>query len=48
VIGGHGVGDRHPGVGPVQGEPVVTERLHQRYQVAGQGGGVVAVLGFVR
>jgi hypothetical protein len=47
VIGGHGVGDRHPDVGPVQGEPMVAEGVHQRDQVVGEGGGVVPVLGFV-
>ena len=41
VIGGQRVGDRHPDVGPVQGEPLVAERVHQRDQVAGEGGGVV-------
>ena len=30
VIGGQGVGDRHADVGPVQGEPLVAKRVHQR------------------
>jgi hypothetical protein len=46
VIGGQGVGDRHPDVGPVQGEPWVAKRVHQRHQVAGEGGAVVPALGF--
>jgi hypothetical protein len=47
VIGGHGVGDRHAGVGPVHGEALVAERVHQRDHVVGEGAGVVAVLGLV-
>jgi hypothetical protein len=47
VIGGQGVGDRHAGVGPVHGEALVAERLHQRDHVPGEGAGVVAVLGLV-
>jgi hypothetical protein len=47
VIGGQGIGDRHPDVGAVHGEALVAERRHERDQVAGEGGGVVAVGGFV-
>ena len=47
MIGGHGVGDRHAGVGPVHGEALVAERVHRRDHVAGEGAGVVAVLGLV-
>jgi hypothetical protein len=45
VVGGQGVGDRHSDVGPVQGEPLVAQRVHQCHQVAGQGGGVIPSLG---
>jgi hypothetical protein len=43
VIGGHGVGDRHAGVGPVHGEALVADRVHQRDHVAGEGAGKVSV-----
>jgi hypothetical protein len=42
VIRGYRVGDRHPDVGPVQGEPRVAERVHQRDHVPGQGARVVS------
>ena len=48
VIGRQGVGDRHPGIGPVDREPLVAELVHQRSEVVRDGGGVVAVLGLVR
>jgi hypothetical protein len=47
VIGGQGVADQQAGVEADQGEALVAERVHQGDQVAGQGGGVVAVLGLV-
>ena len=47
VIGGQGVGDRHPDIGAVQGEPRVLQRVHQRDQVAGEGSGVVPIPGLV-
>jgi hypothetical protein len=46
VVGGQGVADPHAGVVAGHGEVLVAERVHQRGQVAGQGAGVVAVLGF--
>ena len=48
MICGQSVGDRHAGVGSVEGEPPVAQRVHQRDQVAGQGAGVVPVLRLVR
>ena len=45
VVGGQGVADPHPGVVAGHGEPLVAERVHQRGQVAGQGAGVIPVLG---
>jgi hypothetical protein len=47
VIGGQGVGDRHPDVSPVHREPLMAERRHEGGQVVGKGPGVVAVLGLV-
>jgi hypothetical protein len=44
VVGGQGICDRHAGVGAVEREPRVAERLHERDQVAGDGAGVVPVL----
>jgi hypothetical protein len=45
VIGGQRVADPHAGVVAGHREPPVPQRVHQRDQVAGQGAGVVAVLG---
>jgi hypothetical protein len=45
VIRREGVGDHHSGVGPVHGEALVAQRVHQRRQVIGQGRAVVAVPG---
>jgi hypothetical protein len=45
VIRREGVGDHHPGVGPVDGEALVAQGVHQRDQVVGQGGAVVAARG---
>jgi hypothetical protein len=41
------VPNQHPGIDADRGEPLVAERVHQRDQVAGEGAGVVAVLGLL-
>ena len=42
MVGGESVADPHPGVMARYREPPVTQRVHQRDQVGGQGGGVIS------
>jgi hypothetical protein len=44
-IGGQGVADPHAGVMADHREPPVAQRVHQRDQISGEGGGVVPARG---